>query len=229
MIISGIQKTSLIDYPKKICTVLFTRGCNFSCGFCHNPELVIPKKFAGKIPNKEIIDFLKSRTKKIDAVTITGGEPTLHKDLPNFIKEIKNMGYLIKLDTNGSNPKMLKELFKNDLIDYIAMDIKNSPRKYKKTISTKTDLKNIKKSVELIKNSNIKYEFRTTVIPTLHNEKSFKDIAKWLKGSKLLILQNFRPGKHIDPNFTKINPFTKKELKEFKKILIPYIKTIKIR
>lgn len=229
MIISGIQKTSLIDYPRKICTVLFTRGCNFSCGFCHNPELVIPKKFASKIPNKEILSFLESRTRKIDAVTITGGEPTLHKDLPDFIEKIKDMGYSVKLDTNGSNPKMLSNLLRRNLIGYIAMDIKNSPRKYKKTTSSGVSFQKIKRSVEIIKNSSIPYEFRTTVIPTLHDKKSFEDIGKWLKGSKLLILQNFRPGKHIDPTFANIDPYTQKELKEFKKILTLYIKNIKIR
>lgn len=229
MIISGIQKTSLIDYPRKICTVLFTRGCNFSCGFCHNPELVIPKQFIPKISTNEILIFLKKRTKKIDAVTITGGEPTLHKDLPNFIQKIKNMGYLVKLDTNGSNPQMLQKIVNKKIVDYIAMDIKNSPRKYKKTTNSRIDFKNIKQSVEIIKASNISYEFRTTVIPTLHDKKSFEDISKWLKGSRLLILQQFRPGKHIDLGFANINPYTQKELKEFKNILAPYINKIKIR
>lgn len=240
MIISGIQKTSLIDYPRKICTVLFTRGCNFFCGFCHNPELVIPKKYNKKIPNKEILEFLEKRKEKIDAVTITGGEPTIHKDLPRFIKKIKDLGYLVKLDTNGSNPQILKELINQKLINYIAMDVKNSPRKYRCTIQRKIDLRKIRRSVELIKNvcvgqhpgprrSALDYEFRTTVIPILHDKKSIEDIGKWLRGVKLLIIQQFRPGKHIDPEYKKIKPFTQKQLKEFKKILSKYIQKVQIR
>lgn len=229
MIIAGIQKTSLIDYPKKICTVLFVRGCNFFCGFCHNPELVIPKKYNKKIATSQIFDFLDKRKKLIEAVTITGGEPTIYKDLPTFIKKIRSRGYNIKLDTNGSNPIMLQQLIDEKLIDYIAMDIKNSPRKYTQTVCRKTNILDIKKSVSIIMRSNLDYEFRTTVIPTLHNAKDFTAIATWLAGANKYFLQNFRPGKTIDPQYHKLKPYTHKDLLEFKKVLSQTIKTVKIR
>lgn len=220
---------SLIDYPGKICTVLFTRGCNFFCGFCHNPELVIPKQYTKRIPLYQIFYFIKKRKSKIDAITITGGEPTIYKDLPKFISKIKKLGYLVKLDTNGSNPKMLQQIIKLNLIDYIAMDVKNSPQEYCKTVQRKIDLKKIKQSIKIIKNSDIKYEFRTTVIPTLHDQKSIEGIGKLLKDSHILYLQQFRAGKHIDPRFSKLKSFTKKELVKFKKILQKYIDLVYIR
>lgn len=219
MIISGIQKTSLIDYPRKICTVLFTRGCNFSCGFCHNPELVKRSLYLKPLDNNEVLSFLAKRRRTIDAVTITGGEPTLHRDLPQFIKQIKDLGYLIKLDTNGSNPDMIQQLLSQKLITYFAMDIKNSPHKYRQTTNRTIDIKSIKKSVKLIMNSGINYEFRTTVVPGLHTEKDFEAIGKWLAGAKRYYLQAFRPAKTLDPDFGNIKPFTQKQIAIFKEIL----------
>lgn len=229
MIIAGIQKTSLIDYPKKICTVIFVRGCNFFCGFCHNPELVIPEKYNKKIALYQIFDYLNKRKKVIDAVTITGGEPTIYKDLPDFIKKIKRLGYKIKLDTNGSNPIMLKYLIDKKLVDYIAMDIKNAPNKYTKTICRDIDIKKIKQSVKIIMTCGIDYEFRTTVVPGLHTKTSFKNIGIWLKNANIYYLQKFRPGKTIDPVFSNLKTFTQDELIKFKAVLAPYIKNVKIR
>ena len=222
MVIAGIQKTSLIDYPRKICTVLFTRGCNFSCGFCHNPELVKRSQYLPPMDNEEIYTLLKKRKRSIDAVTITGGEPTLHRDLPQFIQKIKAMGYTVKLDTNGSNPDMLQHLLDHKLIGYIAMDVKNSPRKYQKTTNRNTDINKIKKSTKVIMNSCIPYEFRTTVVPGLHTDKDFEAISKWLRGAKKYYLQRFRPAKTLDPTFSTINPFTQKEMTDFKNILEKY-------
>lgn len=229
MIISGIQKTSLIDYPRKICTILFSRGCNFSCGFCHNPELVDPKKFRSKIPVYKIFEHLKKRKGKIDAVTITGGEPTIYPDLPKFIAKIKKLDYAIKLDTNGTNPKLLQKLIDNNLLDYIAMDIKNSPEKYAKTTNRKISVNKIKQSVEIIKNSNIQYEFRTTVVPTLHKKSDFIKIAHWLSGTEKYYLQKFRPNLTLEPSFQNIKPYTKKEFLKFKQILQRKIKKVIIR
>jgi pyruvate formate lyase activating enzyme len=229
MIIGGIQKTSLIDYPGKICTVLFTRGCNFSCGFCHNPELVVPKLYTKSIPLYQIFNFLKKRKDKIEGITITGGEPTLHSDLPQFISKIKNMKYSIKLDTNGTNPQIIKKLINDQLIDYLAMDIKNSPNKYSLTVQKKINFQNIKKSIEIIKKSPIQYEFRTTIIPRLHDQKSITQIGKLLHLSKNFYLQQFRPSKHINSSFSKIKPYSYKELLLFKKILSKFIKNVSIR
>ncbi len=229
MIIAGIQKTSLIDYPKKICTVIFTRGCNFFCGFCHNPELVIPDKYNKKIPLYQIFDFLKKRKNIIEAVTITGGEPTIYKDLPSFIKKIKKLGYFIKLDTNGSNPIMIKQLINDKLIDYIAMDIKNSLDKYDETTCRKVNKQNIQQSINIIMTSGIDYEFRTTVVPGLHTKNNFIKISHWLKDANKYFLQNFRPGKTIDEKYNTLKPYTRSELREFKLILAKNIKTVKIR
>lgn len=229
MIIAGIQKTSLIDYPKKICTVIFTRGCNFFCGFCHNPELVIPDKYNKKIPLYQIFDFLKKRKNIIEAVTITGGEPTIYKNLPSFIKKIKKLGYFIKLDTNGSNPIMIKQLINDNLIDYVAMDIKNSLDKYDKTTCRKVNKQNIQQSINIIMTSGVDYEFRTTVVPGLHTKNDFIKISHWLKGANKYFLQNFRPGKTIDEKYNILKPYTRSELREFKLILAENIKTVKIR
>lgn len=229
MIISGIQKTSLIDYPRKICTVIFTRGCNFLCGFCHNPELVLPLKFRAKIPQYKIFEHLRKRKGKIEAVVITGGEPTIYPDLPKFITKINKLGYLVKLDTNGTNPRMLDVLIKKNLLDYIAMDIKNSPEKYTNTTNRKISINKIKQSVEIIKNSHLQYEFRTTVVPTLHKKSDFIKIGKWLRGAEKYYLQKFRANITLDPNFQKIKPYTEDELQKFKQILQKAIQKVIIR
>jgi pyruvate formate lyase activating enzyme len=152
MIIGGLQKFSLIDYPHKISAIIFTIGCNFRCPFCHNPELVNPKLYPEKIPEKDVFEFLKNRIEKLDAVVITGGEPSLHKDLYQFISKIKSMGFLVKLDTNGTNPHILKRLINDNLLDYIAMDVKSSFDRYDEVVGTKVDLEKIKESIEIILN-----------------------------------------------------------------------------
>jgi len=211
MLIGGLQKLTLIDYPGKIAATVFTVGCNFSCAFCHNPELVDPEKIKKQpiISEKEFFEFLTNRKGMLEGVCITGGEPTLHKDLPEFIKKIKKLGFSIKLDTNGSNPEMLKKLIDNNLIDYLAMDIKGP-------------LQIPKKSVELIKNSGIDYEFRTTVVPILHTKEDIIQIAKEISPAKKFFLQQFRPGKNLDKKFEKEKPYSKKELDEFCEVIKSY-------
>lgn len=174
MKIGGIQKLSLIDYPHMLSAVLFTIGCNFRCPFCHNPTLVIPEKYAQSIDVDGIFKFLEERKKYINGVVITGGEPTLYPDLPEFIKKIKGMGYAVKLDTNGSNPEMLERLIDEKLVDYVAMDIKAPLERYSELTNTDVDIEKIKKSIEILKKSKVKYEFRTTVAPNL----TFEDIEK---------------------------------------------------
>jgi len=203
MIIASFQKFTMVDYPGRVAATVFTVGCNFRCSFCHNPELVIGSwsTVHGNNDNeKEFFKFLKIRKGKLDAVCITGGEPTLQRDLLEFMAKIKKMGYLVKLDTNGMRPDVLKKALDGKIVDYIAMDIKNSLKNYEKTVCARVDLDRIKISVELIRNSGIDYDFRTTVVPGIHHEKDFKEIADWLEGSKRYFLQRFRDVKILDPN-----------------------------
>lgn len=186
----GIEKLSLVDFDQKLSCTLFTNGCNFKCPFCHNSPLIITNNKL--IDWQTIKDYLISRKNLLDAVVITGGEPTLHKNLKQYLKEIKELGYIIKLDTNGSNPDILKELIKEQLIDYIAMDIKSSFSNYLEVIDNKNiNLDLIKESINIIKTSNIKYEFRTTLVKEYHNEEQIKEIQELLKGTNKLYLQKF--------------------------------------
>jgi len=221
MYLAGLQKTSLIDYPGKITAIIFVFGCNFCCSYCHNPELVKPKLKPEEISQKDFFAFLKKRKKVLEAVTITGGEPTLYKDLPKSLKKVKGLGFLVKLDTNGTNPKMLKELIGKKLVDYIAMDIKAPLKKYKKVVGKSVDIKNIKKSIEMIKRSEIRdldYEFRSTVLPKLHTREDVKEMAKLIKGAKRYFLQNFIfQNKLLNSKFKKEKGFSSKELEKLRK------------
>ena len=186
----GIDKFSLLDYDSKISVVLFSGACNFRCPFCHNGESVLNAKTT--IPFNEILDYLKSKKNMIDAVVISGGEPTLMPDLKDKIKEIKKIGFLIKLDTNGTNPNVIEDLLKEKLLDYIAMDIKNSEEEYSKTAGCKqVNINDIKKSIKLIENSGVNYEFRTTLVKEFHTQKSIENMCNLLKGGKKLYLQKF--------------------------------------
>ncbi|MBU2476363.1 anaerobic ribonucleoside-triphosphate reductase activating protein [Candidatus Micrarchaeota archaeon] len=229
MILKGLQKTTLIDFPGKIACTLFTAGCNFKCGFCQNPSL-ISFDSENSIEEKEIFSFLESRKKWLNGVCITGGEPTLQKDLPEFCKKIKEKGFLVKLDSNGSNPEMLKKLIKEKLVDYIAMDIKTSQEKYSDLCGVKVDLEKIKQSIELIKNSGLDYEFRTTVLPDFFSKEDALKIGEWLKGSKLYVLQQFRNDlPMVDPEFKNKDPFPPEKLFELKEILESFFVKVEIR
>lgn len=202
MVLGGFQKLTLIDYPGKVATTVFTVGCSFRCPFCHNPELVLSRNLQPVTHNlieKEFFDFLKKRKGKLEGVCITGGEPTIQPDLVDFIKKIKKLGYLVKLDSNGSRPDVLRQIINSKIIDFIAMDIKDSPKKYKKTSGERADFERIKISVEMIMNSKIPYEFRTTVVPGIHSEKDFNEIASWIKGAKSYYLQVYQENKILDP------------------------------
>lgn len=218
MVLGGYQKLTLIDYPGKLATTVFTVGCGFRCPFCHNPELVLGGKQAGpNILEKEFFDFLKKRRGKLEGVCITGGEPTIHPDLVDFIRKIKKRGFLIKLDTNGTRPDVLKKLFDLKLLDFVAMDIKNQLKNYNKTTGTKVDPDRIKLSVDLIRNSRVPYEFRTTVVPGIHTEKDFVVIAKWIGGARSYFLQEYRELKILDPNLKKKTRGKKIDLEKIQK------------
>lgn len=211
MRLGGYQKLTLIDYPGKIATTVFTVGCSFRCGFCHNPELVLPEKFpclpAGRPHSnqmeKEFFEHLEKRKGKLEGVCITGGEPTIQADIVEFIRKIKSMGYAVKLDSNGTMPEVLEKVFQEKLVDYVAMDIKSCPAKYLETagIGGREDLlENIRKSIKLIMESGVPYEFRTTVVPGIHSEQDFEEIAQWIKGAKLYYLQEYREDTVLDEN-----------------------------
>jgi pyruvate formate lyase activating enzyme len=225
MEIAGLVKTSLIDFPGKITTVIFTQGCNFRCGFCHNPDLVPIKK--GKISEGEVLTFLSGRRNKIEGVVITGGEPVIQKDLVSFLEKIKKMGFLIKLDTNGSKVKTLKELIDKKLVDYVAMDVKGPLEKYPE-IAKCLNTKSVQESIKLLKKSKIDHEFRTTVLPCLHQMDDFNKIGKLLQGAKLYTIQNFRPDVTLNLEFSSEKSFSPKELAAIAKIMRKNVKKIVI-
>jgi len=192
MKIGGFQRFSLIDYPNKISCIVFTQGCNFRCPYCYNPELVYPEFFTTPLKEEAIFDFLKRRKGRLEAVVITGGEPTIQPDLTEFIEKIKKMDYFVKLDTNGSNPHILKELIKSKLIDYIAMDIKAPPEKYSLLSGRDVDISLIFESMKIIENSSLEYEFRTTFVPSLLSEVDILRIKNMIKDKKRYRIQKFR-------------------------------------
>lgn len=221
MLIGGFQKSSLIDYRGKIAAIVFLQGCNFACPYCHNPELVLPMRL-NPISENAIIDFLKTRINKLDGVVITGGEATIHKDLPQFIEKIKNLGFCIKLDTNGTNPIMLKNLINNNLLDYIAMDIKTNFDDYKNVVKRDINIDDIKKSAKIIVNSKIDYEFRTTVVSGMVDfekiKKDFDEILPVNAKIKRYYLQRFQKSKHLDETFINAKTLDDEEFNEVIKI-----------
>ncbi len=221
MEIGGLQKSTLIDYPGQIACTVFLIGCNFRCPWCYSPELVLPDEIMKqlKISEKDFFDFLEKRKNLLGGVVVCGGEPTINFGLLEFISRIKIMGFKVKLDTNGSNPEMLKKLIKEKLIDYIAMDIKAPLRKenYEKLVGTKINLKEIKESIKVIKNSGIDYEFRTTVIPDFHTKKDIVEIVENISPAKKYFLQDFRPEKNLNSCFKEKEPYGSDFLKKIVK------------
>jgi pyruvate formate lyase activating enzyme len=240
--IGGLQKMTMIDYPGTISATVFLIGCNFKCGFCHNPELVNPELIKNQleISQDDFFKFLDERKELLEGICITGGEPTINSGLLKFIKKIKAKGFLVKLDTNGSNPEMLEKLINEKLIDFVAMDIKTSIdvkiknqkskiKNYDKATGVSVNLKKILRSVELIKNSGIDYEFRTTAVPGIVEKEDIEKIGEWLQGIKKFALQQFQNKKVLDKNFEKLEPYSEEILKEFKEILEKYIEKVELR
>ena len=222
MIIAHLQKQSLIEYPGKISAVIFLAGCNLRCSFCYVPQLVLPQeiKKTKPIPQGKIFQFLKERKNFLEGVAITGGEPTINRELPDFIKRIKSLGYLVELETNGTNPRMLETLISKKLLDYVAMDIKQSLddfEKYKQItgkVLTKKMFENIKKSIEILLKGKVDYEFRTTLVKEFHKKEDILKICQKIKDAKIYFLQNYQKigGKTVSGQ--EFTPFLEKEILE---------------
>lgn len=230
MLLGGLQKTSLVDYPGKLAATVFTIGCNFSCPFCHNADLVLAEEIKRHplISEKEFFKFLKDRQDLLEGVCITGGEPTVQNDLENFITKIKELGFLVKLDTNGAKPKILRDLLNKNLVNYVAMDIKAPLEKYPQLVKRKIRLGDIHESTGIVREMP-DYEFRTTVVPGIIDKKELLAIARWLKGSKKYFLQQFVPQKTVDSAFEKVDPYPVGKLKDFCELVRPYFKTCDVR
>ena len=240
MIIGGIQKTTLIDYPGKLACVVFLAGCNFRCPWCYSSELVLPAKIVNqpRVSEQDFFNFLRERQGLLEGVVICGGEPSVNKDLRQFVEKIKNLparqggGFFVKLDTNGSNPETLKDLVNSKLVDYVAMDIKSSPNNpaYKNILGEGVKFEDIEKSVEFLKLGNVDFEFRTTVVNSVHKKEEFTEIANWIGGKNVkYYLQSFRAEKTIDPEFEKVEPVKDEYLKEIAKEISPHFKVCQLR
>ncbi len=232
MLISWVQKTTLLDYPGKLATIIFTPGCNFRCGFCHNAEFVLPEKLKETvddlIPEEIFMNFLKTRVGFLDGVVVCGWEPTLQSDLVEFCGKIKHLGFLVKLDTNGWNPDILRELLEKKLIDYVAMDFKHTPEKFHMVSGVKVDMDRFLESVDLLLNSEIDYEFRTTVIEWHHTIIDIETIAARIHGARNYYIQNYRAGKTLDPNF-RGRSFLSRDLLLMKNVAKKYVRHVAVR
>ena len=228
MVIHGLQKLTLVDYPGHVAAIVFTGACNFRCPFCHNSSLVLNPSSEPVVPEDEFFDFLKKRKGLLEAVVVTGGEPTLQKDLIPFLGKIKELGYLVKLDTNGYRPDVLSSAIDSGYVDYVAMDIKNSLDSYPKTAGlTFFNENNIAKSASLLLEGDIEYEFRTTVVKELHDKENFEKIGQWLKGARHYYLQSFVPSENtIEKGFGKPGLDM---LEIYAKTLRNYITNVEIR
>lgn len=227
MRIGGLKKFSVIDYPGKTAAVIFTQGCNFRCPFCFNRELVLEEYYQPIIPEDEIFSFLKKREGQLEGVVVTGGEPTVHDDLPEFLRKIRRMSYLIKLDTNGSNPSMLKQIINEKLTDYVAMDIKAPLNKYDVLAGIPVDINNIKESTLTIMKSDIEHEFRTTAVKALLSPKDLKEISSFVGNDHRYMIQSFIPQENIlDRNLLGKECYSDEEICSFQESLghDPYVK-----
>ena len=225
MHIAGLQKVTLLDYPGKIACTVFLSGCNMRCPFCHNPDLVLGS--TSNISMNRLLEFLETRRGKLDGVCITGGEPTIHPELPVLLREIRKAGFCVKLDTNGTNPDMLRELLEHDTLDYIAMDIKNAPEYYADSCGGVDFVEEIKESAALLLNGKTEYEFRTTVCVPMHNIERMEQIGQWLAGAKRYYLQQFvDSGQILGEGVTAISPVMMEKMRQ---CLLPYIPSVKLR
>lgn len=230
MKVTGIQKLTLLDYPGVVACTVFTAGCNFRCPFCHNAMLVLPEQIDNEcLTDDEVFGFLQKRRGVLDGVAVTGGEPLLHADMPEFLARVKELGYKIKLDTNGSNPELLSEIIKNKLVDRVAMDIKNAPEEYARTIGLKSfDIAPVERSKEMLLRGDIDYEFRTTVVKGIHTKESLIGAAKWIEGAKEYYLQQFKDsGNLILPDG--LSAYDEKQMHTLADAVRDYVPTVEVR
>ena len=229
MLISGLQKLTLLDYPGKVACTVFTGGCNFRCPFCHNASLVLPEQMAHDSSAEEVLRFLKKRVGVLDGVAVTGGEPLLHPDIDGFLREIKAMGFLIKLDTNGSFPERLIALVEEGLVDRVAVDIKNSPALYAKTVGLERfDLSGVERTKDYLLSGGVEYEFRTTVVKGLHTKESLIEAAEWIRGAKEYYLQQFKDsGALIDG--AGLGAFDAEEMHALAEAVRPVVPAVQLR
>lgn len=226
MRISGLQKTTLLDFPGRVACTIFLNGCNFRCPFCQNSE-ILDGRGGEDIAEEELFAFLRKRKGILDGVCVSGGEPLVHAETLELLGKIKALGYGVKLDTNGAFPERLKEAARAELVDFVAMDIKNSPKNYAKTAGVAVDMAKIEESAKFLMESGIEYEFRTTVVKELHAAEDFIRIGQWLRGAKRYFLQAFRDGDTVLKSG--LTPCKNAEMQTFKQLLKPYIPNVLIR
>ena len=226
MEISGLQKTTLLDYPGKVACTVFLAGCNLRCPFCHNASLVT-RPCPSAMGEGEFFAFLKKRQGILDGVCVTGGEPTLRPGLPEFLESIKALGYAVKLDTNGTNPALLSGLLRRGLVDYVAMDIKASPNRYREVCGGVEVLEAVRKSVSVLMDSGVDYEFRTTCVKPFHDEAGMAEIGQWLQGAKQYYLQAFVDSGDLVG--TGVSGLSKEEMEGLRLAVLPYIPTTRLR
>ena len=227
MKIHGLQKMTLLDFPGLVACTVFLGGCDLRCPFCHNAEL-LDMNVPGIMDEKELYAFLETRRGKLDGVAVTGGEPTLRKDLPELLRTIKDMGFKVKLDTTGNHPDMLKTVVGEGLVDYVAMDVKNSKERYAETVGlTGFDISRVDESISFLLRGDVEYEFRTTVVKQFHDRDSFIGIAEWIKGAEKYYLQNFVDRDTVP--FAGLEARSENELKEYAEIVKPYVGVVELR
>lgn len=219
MLISGVQQFTLLDYPDKVAAIIFTPGCNMRCRFCHNKEFVLPEEIEklrpSFIPENAVLNFLKSRQGKLDGLVISGGEPLAQPDIREFIEKVRAMNYLIKIDTNGNLPDILKSLVNDGLVDYVAMDAKTTLENYQDLSGKLANPKNVGESIAFLKEGSVPYEFRTTIIDGVHTDSVIHEMAELLRNADKLYLQKFRPETTLDPEFEKKKPISDQKMHEY--------------
>lgn len=229
MFVAGLQKLTLLDYPGKVACTVFTAGCNFRCPFCHNAPLVLPERMGQDVTEEDVLAFLGKRVGILDGVAITGGEPLLHKEMAGFLQKIKEMGYSVKLDTNGSFPNHLKELVKAGLVDRVAMDIKNAPGRYGATVGIEGfDISGVEESKNFLLEGSIDYEFRTTVVKGLHTKESLTEAAEWITGAKEYYLQQFKDSGDVIA-IDGLSAYDEKEMHALADAVAEFVPSVKVR
>ncbi len=229
MNIKGLHKTSLIDYPGKICSIIFTGGCNLRCKYCHNPELACDSCNLQTITNDDVLSFIKERGSLIDGISISGGEPTLAKNLFDFIRSVKDIPLAVKIDTNGLNPEVIDHLIQNRLIDYVAIDIKTSPEKYEGLTNRKVDFSRIVRTVDLVRASDVDYELRTTCIPSFVTLEDFESIKGEIGHVKQYFIQQFINNVTLDPSLSNCEPYPLSVLYSFRDFVRSFSDICEIR